>query len=109
MYGSDVTHQASINTRNAQCDEHFRSTDFFDVEHYPYLTFKSKQVLLHDANRGQLTTGEGEPQRYWRLNWNAVLTGGGLMASDDITVTIDLELTKSIEAVASTQADGVSA
>ena len=28
---------ASVNTRNAQRDEHLRSTDFLDVERYPYL------------------------------------------------------------------------
>src|SRR5919108_1414669 len=45
---------ASVNTRNAQRDEHFRSADFFDVERYPYITFKSKRVIMYDANHGQL-------------------------------------------------------
>src|SRR5947207_15150874 len=45
---------ASVNTRNAQRDEHFRSADFFDVEQYPYITFKSKKVILTGANQGQL-------------------------------------------------------
>ena len=34
------------------------------------------------------------------LNWNMVLAGGGLVASDEITVAIDLELTKPVEAMA---------
>lgn len=146
----DITHAqteiqieaASVNTRNAQRDEHFRSADFFDVEHYPYITFKSKQVLLHDTKRGQLigdltirditkeivldveysgvsqspwntySVGfnlQGKVNRKdWGLNWNAVLAGGGLVASDEITLTIDLELTKPVEAVAPAQTDGVS-
>src|SRR5436305_12526042 len=45
---------ASVNTRNIQRDEHFRSSDFFDVEHFPYITFKSKRVVMQDAHRGQL-------------------------------------------------------
>src|ERR1700693_3900925 len=45
---------ASVNTRNAQRDEHFRSADFFDVEHSPYITFKSKRVIMQDAHHGQL-------------------------------------------------------
>src|SRR5947209_17492933 len=45
---------ASVTTRNAQRDEHFRSADFFDVEHYPFITFKSKRVIMHDAHHGQL-------------------------------------------------------
>lgn len=32
---------SSINTREAQRDTHLRSPDFFDVEKYPNLTFKS--------------------------------------------------------------------
>jgi len=35
---------ASLNTRDAQRDAHLKSPDFFDVEKYPYLTFKSKRV-----------------------------------------------------------------
>lgn len=35
---------ASINTREAQRDAHLKSADFFDVEKFPLLTFKSKKV-----------------------------------------------------------------
>ena len=134
---------ASVNTRNMQRDEHFRSADFFDVEHYPHITFKSKRVVLRDAHHGQLTGDltirnvtkevvldveysgvsqspwntysagfslQGKVNRKdWGLNWNAALAGGGLVASDEITLTIDLELTKPVEAVASAQVGGVSA
>ncbi len=41
----------SIDTREEQRDAHLRSADFFDVEHYPVLTFQSKSVQR---------TGEGE-------------------------------------------------
>src|SRR5579863_1692654 len=34
----------SIDTRSDYRDNHLRSADFFDVEHYPALTFKSKKV-----------------------------------------------------------------
>ena len=128
---------ASVNTRNLQRDEHFRSADFFDVEHFPFITFKSKQVILTDANHGQLIGDltirditkevilDGEyaganmtpfntysagfnlrgkvNRKDWGLNWNAVLAGGGLVASDEITLIIDLELTRPAEELASTQ------
>ena len=35
---------ASINTREAQRDAHLKSADFFDVEKFPALTFKSTSV-----------------------------------------------------------------
>ena len=35
---------ASISTRDEQRDTHLKSPDFFDVEKYPTITFKSKRV-----------------------------------------------------------------
>ncbi|GAA1647250.1 YceI family protein [Georgenia ruanii] len=35
---------ASVDTRNAQRDEHLRSADFFDVERYPEIVFTSSTV-----------------------------------------------------------------
>jgi polyisoprenoid-binding protein YceI len=36
----------SINTANADRDKHLRSPDFFNVEKFPDMTFKSKKVTL---------------------------------------------------------------
>ena len=130
---------ASVNTRNIQRDEHFRSSDFFDVEHFPYITFKSKRVIMQDAHHGQLIGDltirnitrevvlDGEysgvsqspwntysagfslrgkvNRKDWGLNWNMLLAGGGLAASDEITLAIDLELTKPLEVAAPVQAE----
>ena len=49
----------SIDTNQAQRDEHLRSADFFDVEKFPELTFKSTAVAARGDNQydvtGQLT------------------------------------------------------
>ena len=37
---------ASIDTRMGQRDDHLRSADFFDVEKFPTLTFKSRTVAV---------------------------------------------------------------
>lgn len=134
---------ASVTTHNTQRDDHFRSADFFDVEHFPSITFKSKRVILTDANHGQLIGDltmrnitkevvlDGEyggvnltpfntysagfhlhgkvNRKDWGLNWNAVLAGGGLVASDEISLIIDLELTKPVEAAAPSQTERASA
>ena len=42
---------ASVNTRDAQRDAHLKSVDFFDVEKFPTLSFKSTRVSR---------TGDGE-------------------------------------------------
>jgi len=44
---------SSINTRDAQRDAHLKSADFFDVEKFPSLNFKSTQVKR--AGDGELS------------------------------------------------------
>jgi polyisoprenoid-binding protein YceI len=39
-----VIDASSIDTRNADRDAHLRSADFFDVETYPQITFKSSKI-----------------------------------------------------------------
>lgn len=56
---SDVTHSsvevtidaASICTGIKKRDDHLRSPEFFDVEKYPEITFKSKTVQIAGSNR----------------------------------------------------------
>lgn len=45
----------SINTRDAQRDNHLKSADFLDVEKFPTLTFRSKKVQITSSNGGKVT------------------------------------------------------
>ena len=45
---------ASLNTKEEQRDGHLRSGDFFDVETYPTLTFKSNRIQLIDEETAKL-------------------------------------------------------
>jgi len=46
---------ASINTDNEARDKHLRSSDFFDVEKFPTITFKSTEVKEVEKGRLQVT------------------------------------------------------
>ena len=141
MLSSRLKLQAS--THNTQHDDHFRSADFLDVEHFPYITFKSKGVIIKDSYHGQLVGDltirgvtkevvlQGEysgvnqtpfntysagfklsgkiNRKDWELNWNMVLAGDGFIASDEINMVINLEISKPVEADAAVQAETASA
>ncbi len=46
---------ASIVTGIKKRDEHLRSADFFDVENYPFITFKSTKVRPVDEKHAKIT------------------------------------------------------
>lgn len=46
---------ASVDTRNAQRDEHLRSADFFDAERWPEITFVSTHIEEVDDNAFAVT------------------------------------------------------
>lgn len=118
---------ASVNTREAKRDAHLRSADFFDVEKFPTLVFKSTKIepagqgrfrmagnlTLRGVTRpvvfdvtgptpaikdpgGNLRAGASATtvinRKDFGVVWNRALDGGGLVVSDDVQITIDLEL-----------------
>jgi polyisoprenoid-binding protein YceI len=119
---------ASIDTNNADRDKHLRGEDFFFVEKYPEITFKSKSIKKADKDTydvtGTLTmrgvskevtlpvTWLGTVKDPWGnqkagfatevtlnrkdygINWNAALDNGGVVLSDDVKISINLETQK---------------
>jgi len=58
MTSSSVTFSVkatSIDTDNADRDKHLRSADFFDVEKYPEITFKSTSIAAAGKNKYKVT------------------------------------------------------
>ena len=114
---------ASVDTGNADRDTHLRSADFFDAETYPEITFVSTAVTP-DSLTGDLTIkGVTKPVTFdldfggvatdpwgntkaafeartdvsrkdWGLTWNAALEGGGVLVSDKVTISLDIQLVK---------------
>ena len=122
-----LVESASINTRNDQRDGHLRSADFFDVENYPAITFKSGQLRHEDYGYvldGDLTIKEvtkpisipvvilgpitgpkggdviglaGETvinRQDFGVSWSKQMDNGGLVVSDEVTITVDIEAHK---------------
>lgn len=46
---------ASIDTANAKRDEHLRTADFFNVQRYPEITFKSRRVKQTGPASGEIS------------------------------------------------------
>ena len=132
----DVTIDVStVDTREPDRDKDLRSERFFDVAHYPTMTFKSTKVeqlapgklrvtgdlTIHGTTKLVVLDVDGptapvkDPWGNQRLavsaatkinrqdfgvKWNANLDGGGVVVSDDVTITIDVELVQKASAKA---------
>ncbi len=48
----------SVNTNNEKRDQHLRSADFFEVDKFPVMTFKSTKVTPADENGNFKITGD---------------------------------------------------
>lgn len=115
---------SSISTGNADRDGHLKSTDFFDVENYPKLTFTSTSFDPNGKLVGDLTIRDiSKPVSFdvdfggtakdpwgniklgmsltgkinrkdWGLNWNSALETGGVLVSDEVKFDIELQFLK---------------
>jgi polyisoprenoid-binding protein YceI len=123
---------ASVDTRVERRDNDLRSPNFFDVQKYPTITFKSKRVeaagsgklrvvgdlTIHGVTkevtldvegptpalkdpRGNLHMGASATTKINRkefgLMWNSMVDGTPIV-SDDVMITIDLELVQAASA-----------
>jgi polyisoprenoid-binding protein YceI len=126
----DVTIESNtVDTSEPKRDADLKSANFFDVAHYPTITFKSKKIEQVSAGKMKITgdltvhgvTKEvvldvegptGSVRDPWgntrvaasattRINrqdfgikWDNKMDNGGLVVSNDVDITIDLEMIK---------------
>ncbi len=128
---ADISFQIELNsvdTRNNDRDNHLRSADFFDIEKFPVMGFKSTiisktgtasyevtgDVTLHGITKTETfkVEFEGSGKDPWGnekagfsvkgnlkrsdygLTYNAVLETGGVLISDDVAVSLEIEAAK---------------
>jgi polyisoprenoid-binding protein YceI len=124
-----VIDAASIDTREPKRDAHLRSADFFDVEKFPTLSFKSTKIEAAGPGKAKMTgdlmirgvtksmtfdvTGPTpeikDPggntrvgasaaatinRKDFGLVWNRALDAGGVVVSDEVTISIEVELVR---------------
>ncbi len=117
-------HTNTIFTNNADRDDHLKSADFFNVEANPTITFETDS--LNDEITGNLTLNrvtkpvklhvdfgginvdpwgntkagfsfEGKISRKdFGLVWNAALETGGVMVSDEVKISGELQFAKQV-------------
>ncbi|MBF5026494.1 YceI family protein [Planobacterium oryzisoli] len=112
----------SINTKNADRDNHLKNSDFFNTEKNPEIVFVANSlneevtgdITINGVTRpitldvefggvnvdpwGNTKAGfsfEGKLKRSdFGLNWNAALEAGGVMLSDDVKIAGELQFIK---------------
>lgn len=113
----------SVDTRNEKRDIHLRSDDFFGVEKFPEISFKSKSVkktgsdtfdvtgtfTMHGVSKevtlpvkflgemggkGGFELSTTLNRKDYGINFNRALDQGGMMLGDDVKVSINLEANK---------------
>jgi polyisoprenoid-binding protein YceI len=85
---------SSIDTKNEKRDGHLRSADFFDVEKYPEITFKSSKITKIDddsfAVEGTLTMHGVSKDIVLAVDFLGEMTAmGGTRAGYELTTTLN--------------------
>lgn len=112
----------SINTNNADRDNHLKNADFFNSADYPTILFKTNtfngsvtgDLTIHGVTKpidlevefggintdpwGNTKAGftfDGKIKRSeFGMTWNAALEAGGMMVSDDVKISGELQFVK---------------
>jgi polyisoprenoid-binding protein YceI len=117
----------SINTGNADRDNHLKSADFFNSEENPTITFAgkmsedmttvtgsvtikgiTKEIELNAEYNGMNVDPWGNTKHGWEitgiinrndfgLTWNAPLETGGVLVSENVTLTMDIQMMEVVE------------
>ena len=125
----------SINTGNVDRDNHLKSADFFNSEENPTITFAgkmsedmttvtgsvtikgiTKEIELNTDYNGMSVDPWGNTKHGWEitgtinrndfgLTWNAPLETGGVLVSENVTLTMDIQMMEVVEEMVTESAE----
>jgi polyisoprenoid-binding protein YceI len=95
-YTIDPTHShvdveiqvATLDTGDAQRDASLRSPDFFDVEHYPTIAFRSTKVESGASGTWMVT---GDLTVRGVTTWNVALETGGVLVGKKVRIELNVQ------------------
>ena len=117
----------SINTGNVDRDNHLKAADFFNSEEYPTIQFDgkisedmqtitgnitikgiTKEVVLNTEYNGMSVDPWGNTKHGWEitgsinrsdfgLTWNAPLETGGVLVSEEVKLSMDIQMMEVVE------------
>jgi polyisoprenoid-binding protein YceI len=114
---------STITTGDAQRDGHLQAPDFFDVQNFPEMKFKSTSYsggklkgnltikdVTHEVELDVEAGGSGKDpwgnhkigftvsgkisRKDWNLVWNATLETGGVLVSDEVKILCEIQMAK---------------
>jgi polyisoprenoid-binding protein YceI len=123
------TNVNSINTGNVDRDNHLKSADFFNSEEFPTINFSgnisedmntitgditikgiTKEVTLNTEYNGMSVDPWGNTKHGWEITgtinrndfglvWNATLETGGVLVSEEVKLSMDIQMMEVQEVV----------
>ena len=125
----------SINTGNADRDGHLKGADFFNSEEFPTIQFDgtisedmntisgnitikgvTKEITLNTEYNGMSVDPWGNTKHGWEINgsinrndfglvWNAPLETGGVLVSEEVKLSMDIQMMEVVEEMETSSAE----
>ena len=109
----------SFSTQDEKRDQYIKGKDFFNIEEFPNILFKSNQIIpvskdelkivgylsIHGTANEVVLMAKGNVRdgiiantkinrKDFKLNWNKLIEAGGLMVGEDVSVMLEIQFMK---------------
>ncbi len=109
----------SFSTQDEKRDQYIKGKDFFNIEEFPNILFKSNQIIpmikdelkivgylsIHGTANEIVLIAKGNVRdgiiantkinrKDFKLNWNKLIEAGGFMVGEEVTVLLEIQFIK---------------